>query len=165
MLGIAESRALLGGAVLGFGGRVSSPPAGVSLSPLLPASVWSLIRRPDMGLGLGCVFPRLKCFQQLSGACDAAVCAQEVTPSLEKSGLWLDLYPWRRVSRCSEGEAGPVPGSSQVSMVLGPAQLHCHGWGAADACQLGGLLAVFRASDTGGDTGNSQRGSGDSQLF
>ena len=131
MLGIAESRALLGGAELGFG-AVSAlpqpwPPAGVSLSPLLLASVWSLIRRPAMGLGLGCVFPQPKFFQQLSGACDAAVCSQEVTSSREKSGLWLVSYPWRRVSRCSEGEAGPVPGFSQVSMVLGPAHLHCHG--------------------------------------
>lgn len=142
-----------------------SPSRSLSLSPLLPASVWSLIQRPAMGLGLGCVFPQLKCFQQLSGACDAAVRAQEVTPSREKSGLWLLSYPWRRVSRCSEGEAGPVPGFSQVCMVSGPAHLHCRGWGAADPCQVGGLLAVFRTGDTGGDTGNSQRGSDDSTFL
>lgn len=69
---------------------------------------------------------------------------------------------WRRVSQRSEGEASPMPGFLQVSVVLNPAHLHCHGWGAADPYQLGGLLTVFQTGDSGGDTPAL---SGDSQLF
>lgn len=61
----------------------------LSLSPCL-----CLVPDPEAGhgLSLGCVLLRLKCFQQLSGACDAEVCAQEVTSSRGKSGFWLVSY-------------------------------------------------------------------------
>lgn len=61
------------------------PPAGVFLS-LSPSPCLCLVPDPEAGRGLslGCVLLQLKCFQQLSGACDAEVCAQEVTSSRGK---------------------------------------------------------------------------------
>ena len=90
-----------------------------------------------VGLSLGCVLLQLKCFRQLSGACGAAVYAQEVTPLGRNRGFFLSgTALGRRASWCSAGEASPVPGFSQVSVVLSLAHLHRHGWGAADPYQL-----------------------------
>ena len=65
-----------------------SPSPGPQLESfsLSPSPCLCLVPDPEAGRGLslGCVLLQLKCFQQLSGACDAEVCAQEVTSSRGK---------------------------------------------------------------------------------